>query len=83
MVQAQASIDLNAELERIQQESVIQSLQTYLELNKPYSIRVTTAQQICNMNDHKDVALVFDMRSESCFNESSLAKSINFSIEKF
>ena len=44
MVQAQASIDLNAELERIQQDSVIQSLQTYLELNKPYSIRVTTAQ---------------------------------------
>lgn len=46
------------------------------------SIRVTTAQQIVNMNDHRDVALVFDMRSESRFNQVKLAKSINFSIEK-
>ena len=35
------------------------------------------------MNDHKDVALVFDMRSQNLFNEQSLAKSINFSLEAF
>ena len=33
------------------------------------------------MNDHKDVALIFDMRSQSLFTEHSLAKSINFSLE--
>lgn len=38
---------------------------------------------MCNMNDHKDVALIFDMRSQSLFTEQSLAKSINFSIEAF
>mmetsp|Transcript_4403 Transcript_4403/g.5399 ORF Transcript_4403/g.5399 Transcript_4403/m.5399 type:complete len:320 (+) Transcript_4403:260-1219(+) len=35
------------------------------------------------MNDHKDVALVFDMRSEATFYQCSLAKSVNFSIERF
>lgn len=35
------------------------------------------------MNDHRDVALVFDMRSEAAFSEISLAKSVNFSIEQF
>ena len=35
------------------------------------------------MNDHRDVALVFDMRSEAAFNECNLAKSVNFSIERF
>ena len=35
------------------------------------------------MNDHKDVALVFDMRSEAAFSECCLAKSVNFSIERF
>ena len=35
------------------------------------------------MNDHKDVALVFDMRSAAAFNECSLDKSVNFSIERF
>ena len=34
------------------------------------------------MNDHRDVALVFDMRSESRFNSVQLCKSINFAIEK-
>lgn len=58
-------------------------MQTFLEVNTPFPIRVTTAQQICNMNDHKDVALVFDMRSESAYNACRLDKSINFSIERF
>ena len=35
------------------------------------------------MNDHKDVALVFDMRSASAFTECQLDKSVNFSIERF
>ena len=35
------------------------------------------------MNDHKDVALVFDMRSASAFSECSLDKSVNFAIERF
>ena len=52
-------------------------------MNTPFQIRVTTAQQICNMNDHKDVALVLDMRSQTLYNEQSLNKSINFSLEKF
>ena len=54
-----------------------------LEVNKPFSVRVTTAQQICNMNDHKDVALVFDTRSEICFQECGLDKSVNLSIENW
>ena len=35
------------------------------------------------MNDHKDVALVFDMRSAAAFSECSLDKSVNFAIERF
>ena len=35
------------------------------------------------MNDHKDVALVFDMRSSAAFSECSLDKSVNFAIERF
>ena len=35
------------------------------------------------MNDHKDVALVFDMRSSVAFSECSLDKSVNFAIERF
>ena len=35
------------------------------------------------MNDHKDVALVFDMRSEKQFTQCSLDKSVNLPIEKF
>ena len=54
-----------------------------LDVNKPFSVRVTTAQQICNMNDHKDVALVFDMRSENCFKECGLDKSVNLSLDSF
>jgi len=48
-------------------------------------VRVTTAQQICNMNDHrdKDAALVFDMRSASAHSECSLDKSVSLSIERF
>jgi len=74
---------LEAELARIQEEPVIQGLTQFLEVNTPFPIRVTTAQQICNMNDHKDVALVFDMRSAAAFSECSLDKSVNFAIERF
>jgi len=35
------------------------------------------------MNDHKDVALVFDMRSQNAFNEMNLSKSVNISIDQF
>ena len=35
------------------------------------------------MNDHKDVALVFDMRSAGAFSACSLDKSVNFAIERF
>mmetsp|Transcript_24091 Transcript_24091/g.32299 ORF Transcript_24091/g.32299 Transcript_24091/m.32299 type:complete len:236 (+) Transcript_24091:229-936(+) len=35
------------------------------------------------MNDHKDVAIVFDMRSATQFNECSLDKSVNFPLERF
>ena len=35
------------------------------------------------MNDHKDVALVFDMRSEKQFAQCCLDKSVNLPIEKF
>jgi len=35
------------------------------------------------MNDHKDVALVFDMRSASAFDTCHVDKSVNFSIERF
>ena len=35
------------------------------------------------MNDHKDVALVFDMRSGTAFNTCHLDKSVNFAVERF
>ena len=55
----------------------------FLDNTAPMQVRVTTTQQIVNMNDHKDVALVFDMRSEKQFAQSSLDKSVNLPIEKF
>ena len=55
----------------------------FLENTAPMQVRVTTSQQIVNMNDHKDVALVFDMRSEKQFAQCSLDKSVNLPIEKF
>ena len=79
----ETGFSLEVELARIQEEDVISSLATFLEVGTPFPMRVTTAQQICNMNDHKDVALVFDMRSAAAFSECSLDKSVNFSIERF
>ena len=35
------------------------------------------------MNDHKDAALVIDMRSQKHFSHIQLEKSVNFSLEKF
>jgi hypothetical protein len=35
------------------------------------------------MNDHRDVALVFDMRSASAYETCRLDKSVNFPIERF
>jgi len=35
------------------------------------------------MNDHKDIALVIDMRSKAAFEACSLDKSINFPPETF
>ena len=46
-------------------------------------IRVTTSQQIVNMNDHNDVCLVIDMRTSAAFEEGCLDKSVNFALEKF
>ena len=83
MVQDSSGFDIDAELARIQEDSVVSSVQTFMGMNEPFPIRVTTAQQICNMNDHKDVALVFDMRSASAFGTCHLDKSVNFSIERF
>ena len=56
-------------------------LATFFDVNTPFQVRVTTAQQICNMNDHRDVALVFDMRAQDTFKDCSLNKSINFCVE--
>ena len=39
--------------------------------------------QCANMNDHKDIGIVLDMRSNTAFNQCSLNKSINFPIERF
>lgn len=39
--------------------------------------------QCANINDHKDIGIVFDMRSKTAFDQCSLNKSINFPIEKF
>ena len=62
---------------------MIASLSKLLDPSTPFPIRVTTAQQICNMNDHRDVALVIDMRGQAQFKECSLDKSVNFSLESF
>ena len=43
MVQA-TEFNVDAELSRIQEDSVIASLNTFLEVNNPFEIRVTTAQ---------------------------------------
>ena len=77
------SFSVETELQRIREEEVVTNVSTFLEINAPFPIRVTTAQQICNMNDHRDVALVFDMRSAAQFAECSLDKSVNFALEKF
>jgi len=84
MVEAN-EFSLEAELERILEEDVQNSIEPLLETSKPLSVRVTTAQQICNRNDHrdKDAALVFDMRSTAAINECSLDKSVNLSVESF
>lgn len=80
---ASANFSVESEIDRIQQEEVLASLATFLDVSTTLPIRVTTAQQICNMNDYSDVAIVFDMRSANQFNDCSLDKSINFSIERF
>lgn len=78
-----AGFNIETELARIQEGPVMESVKNFLDAGTPFSMRVTTAQQICNMNDHKDVALVFDMRSATAFNECSLDKSVNFDVERF
>ena len=83
VVANQSDFVLEEELDRIQGEDVMGSVATFLDVNTPLPVRVTTAQQICNMNDHKEVALVFDMRSAAAYNECSLDKSINLPLERF
>ncbi len=77
------SFSVEVELQRVREEVAVTSVSTFLDTNTPMPIRVTTAQQICNMNDHRDVALVFDMRSASQYSECSLDKSVNFALERF
>jgi len=77
------TFDLNAELERIQTDAVFEETNNFLEAKKPMQIRVTTSQQIVNMNDHADICLVIDLRSSQAFEESCLDKSVNFALEKF
>ncbi len=77
------SFSVEVELQRVREEVAVTSVSTFLDTNTPMPIRVTTAQQICNMNDHRDVALVFDMRSAAQYSECSLDKSVNFALERF
>ena len=77
------SFSVEVELQRVREDVAVTSVSTYIDINTPMPIRVTTAQQICNMNDHRDVALVFDMRSAAQYTECSLDKSVNLALERF
>ena len=86
MVETQTTNDGFSVAEAIQhiiQENVAAETTKFLDINKVMDIRVTTAQQCANMNDHKDIALVIDMRSKNAFDQCSLDKSINFPLESF
>ena len=80
---SEPSFSVEVELQRVREDVAVSSVSTFLDTNTPMPIRVTTAQQICNMNDHRDVALVFDMRSAAQYTECSLDKSVNFALERF
>ena len=67
----------------MQNEEVVAACANFLDTNNPLKLRVTTSQQVANMNDHKNVALVFDMRSSSAFAQCHLEKSINLPFDKF
>ena len=85
MVESKGSgaYDVAEEINRIQEDAVVAETVKFLGNKEPMQVRVTTSQQIVNMNDHKDVALVFDMRSEKQYAQCSLDKSVNLPIEKF
>ena len=68
---------------RILEDSVVSETNKFLEVGKEIQVRFTTAMQCANMNDHKDIGLVLDMRSKTAFNQCSINKSINFPIETF
>ena len=70
-------------LQHILEDGVVSQVAKFLDADKVMQIRVTTAQQCANMNDHKDIALVIDMRSQAAFQACSLDKSINFPPELF
>ena len=65
----ECDFDLEAEYARIQEDPVVNSVKKFLDVATPLQVRVTTSQQLANMNDHKNIALVFDMRSSTAFNE--------------
>ena len=75
--------NVQSEIERIQQPEVIEQVASFLNSKEQMQIRVTTSQQVVNMNDHKDTALVIDMRSQKQFAAIKLEKSVNFALERF
>ena len=75
--------DLDAELARIQTDDVFEETNKFLDAKNPMQVRVTTSQQIVNMNDHNEICFVIDLRSSAAFEETCLDKSVNFAIEKF
>ena len=75
--------DLQEAFSQMQDEQVVQKCAKFLDISTPMQVRVTTSQQVANMNDHRNVALVFDMRSQKAFSECHLEKSLNLPMEKF
>ena len=83
MVELKDQYSIPDAIQHILEDSVVGQVAKFLDADKVLQIRVTTAQQCANMNDHKDIALVIDMRSRDAFEACSLDKSINFPPELF
>ena len=83
MVELKDQYSIPDAIQHILEDGVVSQVAKFLDADKVLQIRVTTAQQCANMNDHKDIALVIDMRSRVAFEACSLDKSINFPPELF
>jgi hypothetical protein len=74
---------ISESISNILEDGVVSEVTKFLGTTAPLQLRVTTAQQCANMNDHRDIAVVFDMRTAKEFSRCALDKSINLPLERF